>query len=63
MNMMQGFGEPKPAFSPTTEQLVSVTNDLVRFVHRVADSENASPAEIAALPEIAKVLYRVFTIS
>lgn len=59
---MQGFGEPKPAFSPTREQLTSVTDDLVRFVHRVTDDKKATPAEIAALPEIAKVLYRVFTI-
>jgi len=31
--------------------------DLTAFVHRVALNENASPAEIAALPEIAKVLF------
>lgn len=40
----------------TRNQLESVTDDLVAFVHRVSTSENATPAEIAALPEIAKVL-------
>lgn len=60
---MQGTREPRPAFSPTSKQLTDVTDDLVRFVHRVTEKENATPAEIAALPEIAKVLYRVFTVS
>ena len=59
---MPELGEPRSAFSPTRTQLASVTDDLVRFVHRVADDKNATPAEIAALSEIAKVLYRVFTI-
>lgn len=59
---MQGLGEPRPAFSPSVDQLSAVTKDLVQFVHRVAGDKNATPAEIAALPEIAKVLYRVFTI-
>ena len=59
---MQGLGEPRPVFSPMGEQLASVTEDLVRFVHRVTEDKKATPAEIAALPEIAKVLYRVFTI-
>lgn len=43
----------------TTEQQEVVVNDLVEFVHRVALDKNASPAEIAALPEIAKVLCAV----
>lgn len=47
-------------FSPKWEQLEAVTADLVQFVHRVALNEKATPAEIAALPEIAKVLYRNF---
>ncbi len=33
-----------------------ITEDLVAFVHRVATNEKATPAEIAALPEVAKVL-------
>ena len=53
----------KPEFSPTHEHLSAVTEDLVQFVHRVATEKNASPAEIAALPEIAKVLYRVFSVN
>ena len=32
---------------------------LIKFVKRVAEDENASPAEIAALPEIARVLLDV----
>ncbi len=55
-------GEPVPQYSPSVKQLAAVTDDLVRFVHRVVDDKNASPAEIAALPEIAKVLYRVFRV-
>ena len=43
----------------TTEQQEAVVNDLVEFVHRVALDKNAAPAEIAALPEIAKVLCAV----
>lgn len=38
------------------EQQEEVLKDLVAFVHRVALNEKASPAEIAALPEIAKIL-------
>ncbi len=40
----------------TVEQQEAVTEDLVEFVHRVALDKNATPAEIAALPEVAKVL-------
>lgn len=40
----------------TGEQQKKVVNDLVEFVHRVALDEHATPAELAALPEIAKVL-------
>jgi len=32
-------------------------DDLAAFVHRVALNEKASPAEIVALPEIAKALF------
>ncbi len=60
---MGALGEPRSEFSPTDKQLAAVTDDLVQFVHRVTANENATPAEIAALPEIAKVLYRVFKIS
>lgn len=40
----------------TTEQQEAVAKGLVDFVHRVALDKNATPAEIAALPEVAKVL-------
>nr|WP_325222731.1 hypothetical protein [uncultured Oscillibacter sp.] len=40
----------------TLDQQEAVANDLVEFVHRVALDKNATPAEIAALPEVAKVL-------
>lgn len=40
----------------TIEQQEAVVKDLVEFVHRVALDKNATPAEIAALPEVAKVL-------
>ena len=46
----------------TMEQARAITADLVAFVHRVALSENAAPAEIAALPEIAKVLLSAYTV-
>lgn len=49
-------------FSPKWEQLQAVTEDLVQFVHRVATEKDASPAEIAALPEVAKVLYTIYTV-
>lgn len=38
------------------EQFEEVVNDLISFVHRVSRDKKATPAEIAALPEIAKVL-------
>jgi len=41
-------------------QLAAVTEDLVAFVHRVSAGEKTSPAEIAALPEIAKVIYQFY---
>ena len=40
----------------TLDQQEAVANDLVEFVPRVALDKNATPAEIAALPEVAKVL-------
>lgn len=39
------------------DQGAEVVNDLLQFIHRVAYDKNASPAEIAALPEIAKLLF------
>jgi hypothetical protein len=60
---MPSSREAVSQFSPTKEQLSAVTEDLVQFVHRTVAKENASPAEIAALPEIAKVLYRVFAVN
>lgn len=38
------------------EQEEEIARDLLQFIHRVALDKNASPAEIAALPEVAKVL-------
>ena len=38
------------------EEAKEITADLLHFIHRVASDKNATPAEIAALPEIAKVL-------
>lgn len=43
-------------FNLDQEQFDSVTEKLVSFVCRVAADKEASPAEIQALPEIAKVL-------
>ena len=40
----------------TDEQALSILDDLIAFIHRVATSEKASPAEIEVLPEIVKVL-------
>lgn len=49
--------EKPTVFVPATEPFKSVTEDLTQFIHRVALNENASPAEIAALPEVARVLF------
>lgn len=43
-----------------TRHLEMVEKDLVEFIHRVATDKKASPAEIAILPEIARVLYDQF---
>lgn len=43
-------------FISSDSQRKQVAEDLTEFVHRVARDKNASPAEIAALPEVAKVL-------
>ena len=40
----------------TVDQQEAIVRDLTEFVHRVALDKNATPAEIEALPEIAKVL-------
>lgn len=34
-----------------------VLDSLIRFVERVSDDKSASPAELAALPEVSKVLF------
>lgn len=39
------------------EQKDAIVNDLISFVQRVSSGENATPAEIAALPEVARVLF------
>lgn len=44
----------KIAINPS--QARQVTEDLVAFVHRVSNAKNATPAELNALPGIAKVL-------
>lgn len=41
----------------TQEQANAITADLEAFVHRVALDKTTTPAEIAALPEVAKVLF------
>ncbi len=38
-------------------QQVAVIKDLVAFVHRVTTDKNATPAEVAALPGIARVIF------
>lgn len=38
------------------EQREKLLKSLLEFVVRVSSNENASPAEIAALPEIARLL-------
>ena len=38
------------------EAMAAIIDDLAQFIHRVATNEKATPAEIAALPEVAKVL-------
>ena len=43
----------------TQEQADAITADLAAFVHRVALDRAATPAEVAALPEIAKILFRL----
>lgn len=40
----------------TGAQFEQVINDLVVFVHRITTDEKATPAEIAVLPEIARIL-------
>lgn len=39
------------------EQYEEIIKSLARFVTRVAEDEKATPAEIAALPEVARVLF------
>ena len=39
-----------------SKQYNEVDESLVEFIKRVAENKKASPEEIAALPEIAKVL-------
>lgn len=47
----------------TEEQVSEVITDLVAFIHRVAMDKNASPAELTALPEAAKVILRLGPLS
>ena len=51
--------EVNKVFKLNQEQFDLMAQSLVSFVLRVAADKNASPAEIAALPEIAKVLCRM----
>lgn len=39
------------------EQKENMMENLLKFIDRVSNDKNASPAEIAALPEIAKILF------
>lgn len=39
------------------QQKKEVTDNLVEFVKRVSGDKKASPAELAALPEIARLLF------
>jgi len=58
-----GIGEKegvKLMYVAQTKHLEMVEKDLVEFIHRVATDKKASPAEIAVLPEIARVLYDQF---
>ncbi len=50
--------EKPTVFMPAREPFKSVTEDLTKFVHRVALNENPSQAEIAALSAVAEVLYK-----
>ena len=43
-------------FKLNQEQFDLMAQNLVSFVCRVAADKNASPAEIEALPEVAKIL-------
>lgn len=45
---------------PTFEEARKMTESLVNFVLRVSSGENASPEEIAILPEIVKEVYRYY---
>lgn len=43
------------------EQHQEVVKDLMSFIHRVTQDKNASPAELSALPEIARTLCYLVT--
>lgn len=47
----------RPMCIVSREQGFEIVGDLLKFIHRVALDKNASPAEIAVLPEIAKLLF------
>lgn len=45
-----------PNHGLTDEQRITLINCLAEFVERVSTDKKASPAELAVLPEIVKVL-------
>lgn len=53
---MERGWEVKDVVRTTDEQAFSILDDLTTFVHRVTTNENASPAELEILPELAKIL-------
>lgn len=44
------------------KQYNEIVESLVLFIKRVSSGRNASPAEVAALPEIVKVLFDITTL-
>lgn len=50
---------PRPRNSPDVEKLFVLAEKLVDFAIRVASDKDASPAELAILPDIVKILYRL----
>ena len=43
----------------TKEQIEHVELQLIRFIDRVVEKQNATPTEIAALPEVAFALTEI----
>lgn len=43
----------------TTAQIETVETSLIKFIVRVSNEENATPAELGALPEVAMSLVQI----